>query len=159
MATRTSSSPGAGTGRSSRTRRPSAAYPAARMSIRMPRSPPTGQPPPVDGALALLPVSASMPIDLRSLLDPTHSALLTMECQEAIIGERAVLPALVEAVRASGLRRNLGTLAARARAAGVPVVHNLALRRPDSGGSAGECQPPPPRAPGDAPPPGGAPAP
>jgi len=81
-----------------------------------------------------------MPIALRSLLDPTHSALLTMECQEAIIGERAVLPALLEAVRASGLRRNLGTLAGRARSAGVAVVHNLALRRPDSGGSAANCK-------------------
>src|SRR5207245_8927895 len=77
-----------------RTRRPSAAYPAARISIRMPRSrPAAGQPPPVDGAPALLPVSAAMPVDLRSLLDPTHAALLTMECQEAIIGDRALLPA------------------------------------------------------------------
>src|SRR5207245_8361905 len=88
----------------------------------------------------LRPVAAAMPVELRSLLDPTHAALLTMECQEAIIGDRGLLPALVEAVRASGLRWNLGTLAARARTAGVPVIHNLALRRPDGGGSAANCK-------------------
>lgn len=81
-----------------------------------------------------------MPIDLRALLDPRHTALLTMECQQAIIGDEAVLPALAEAVRASELRRNLGTLVTRARAAGVPVVHNLAWRRPDGGGSAANCK-------------------
>lgn len=81
-----------------------------------------------------------MPRDLGSLLTPAHSALLTMECQEAVIGDHALFPALVEAVHTSGLRRNLGALAGRARAAGVPVVHNLALRRPDGGGSATNCK-------------------
>jgi biuret amidohydrolase len=78
--------------------------------------------------------------DLGALLAPGHSALLTMECQEAVIGDRALFPALVEAVRLSGLRRNVGELARRARAAGVPVIHNLALRRPDGGGSATNCK-------------------
>lgn len=81
-----------------------------------------------------------MPVDLHALLDPRHTALLTMECQQAIIGDQAVLPALAEAVRASGLRGTLGTLAARARAVGLPVVHNLAWRRADGAGSAANCR-------------------
>lgn len=81
-----------------------------------------------------------MPVDLGALLDPRHTALLTMECQQAVIGDGAVLPALAEAVRASGLRQNLGALAKQARAAGVPVVHNLAWRRADGGGSAANCK-------------------
>jgi nicotinamidase-related amidase len=81
-----------------------------------------------------------MPVDLRTLLDPRHSALLTMECQQAVIGDGAVLPALAEAVRASGLRAHLGTLVRHARAAKVPVVHNLAWRRVDGGGATANCK-------------------
>jgi nicotinamidase-related amidase len=81
-----------------------------------------------------------MPVDFAALIDPRHTALLTMECQQAVIGDTAVLPALAEAVRASGLRQNLGALVGRARAAGVPVVHNLAWRRADGAGAAANCK-------------------
>ena len=43
-----------------------------------------------------------MPVDLGALLEPSHAALLLMECQEGIIGEGGTLSALAEAVRRNG---------------------------------------------------------
>ena len=74
-----------------------------------------------------------MPVDLAALIDPTHCALVTQECQGGVIGERSALPELAEA--AAPIRPNLGTLAVAARAAGVPVVHCLAARRGDGQGA------------------------
>lgn len=75
-----------------------------------------------------------MPVDLASLLDPAHTALVTQECQQGVIGEHAALPQLADAARAE-LIPNLGRLATAARAAGVPVIHCVAMRRPDGKGS------------------------
>lgn len=74
-----------------------------------------------------------MPIDLASLLDPAHTALVTQECQNGVIGERSALPQLAEA--AAPIRPNLRRLAEAARAAGVPVLHCTAERRADAKGS------------------------
>lgn len=70
---------------------------------------------------------------LGELVDPAHTVLVTQECQNGVIGEHAVFPALAETARA--IIANLGRLASAARAAGVPVVHCLALRRPDGKGA------------------------
>ena len=43
-----------------------------------------------------------MPIDLPALLDPRHTALLMMECQEGIIGDGGKLGALADAVKRHG---------------------------------------------------------
>ena len=75
-----------------------------------------------------------MPPDLRELLDPAHTALVTQECQNGVIGEHAVFPALAEIAR-TDMIPNAARLTKAARAAGVPVVHCLALRRPDGLGS------------------------
>lgn len=75
-----------------------------------------------------------MPIDFAALLDPAHTALVTQECQNGVIGERGVFPELVAAAGES-LRPNLGRLAEAARAANVPVVHCLAASRADGRGS------------------------
>lgn len=69
--------------------------------------------------------------DLRELVDPAHAVLVTQECQNGVVGERAVFPALAEAARASGMLENAGRLAKAARAGGVTVVHCLALHRSD----------------------------
>lgn len=74
-----------------------------------------------------------MPVDLASLLDPAHTALVTQECQNGVIGERSALPQLAAATTA--IRPNLQRLAEGARAAGVQVVHCIAERRADAKGS------------------------
>lgn len=75
-----------------------------------------------------------MALDLRALVDPAHTALVTQECQKGVIGPNAALPVLAEAA-AARMIPNAGRLAAAARAAGVPVVHCVAQRRPDGLGS------------------------
>ena len=72
-------------------------------------------------------------MDLRALVDPVHTALVTQECQNGVIGERAVFPALAEAARE--MIPNAARIAKAARAAGVPVVHCVAWRRQDGLGS------------------------
>jgi len=75
-----------------------------------------------------------MAIDLVSLLDPAHTALVTQECQNGVIGARAALPQLA-AIARSAMIPNGARLAAGARGAGVPVVHCVAARRADGKGS------------------------
>jgi nicotinamidase-related amidase len=72
--------------------------------------------------------------DLSSLIDPSHTALVTQECQEGVIGESSPLPALARAAR-TGMIPNIAAMLAAARAAGIPVVHCLALRRADGRGA------------------------
>jgi nicotinamidase-related amidase len=74
-----------------------------------------------------------MPLDLASLVDPAHTALLTQECQNGVIGDESALPQLADAARP--IRPNLARLAGAARSAGVSVVHALAARREDGRGS------------------------
>lgn len=65
-----------------------------------------------------------MPLDLAALLDPTTTAVVTMELQRSVAGDLAALPILVEQIQPTfpATRR----LLAGARAVGVPVVHNIA---------------------------------
>jgi nicotinamidase-related amidase len=75
-----------------------------------------------------------MALDLEALIDPGHTALVTQECQRAVIGDLSALPELAAAARA-GMIDNVARLTAAARSAGVPVVHCLAVRRPDGRGA------------------------
>ncbi len=75
-----------------------------------------------------------MPLDLAALLDPAHTAIVTSEVQNGVVGEPSALPALAEAARAEMLP-NLARLLPVARAAGVQVVHCTAYRRPDGKGA------------------------
>jgi len=74
-----------------------------------------------------------VPVDLSALIAPGRAALLTVEMQENIIGEGSILPELAEA--AAAIVPNIAVLARAARAAGVPVVHGTAEKRPDQLGS------------------------
>ena len=38
-----------------------------------------------------------MPLDFKQLIHPTHTAVVSQECQGAVLGPRPVMPALVEA--------------------------------------------------------------
>jgi nicotinamidase-related amidase len=75
-----------------------------------------------------------MPLDLTALLAPAHTAIVTSEVQNGVVGERSALPALAEAA-AEELLPNLTRLLPVARAAGVQVVHCTAYRRADGRGA------------------------
>ena len=75
-----------------------------------------------------------MPLDLASLVDPSHTVLVTQECQNGVIGVDAALPQLAAIARRQMIP-NGARLAAAARAAGVQVVHCVANRRADGRGS------------------------
>jgi nicotinamidase-related amidase len=75
-----------------------------------------------------------MPVDVKALVDPAHTVLVTQECQGGVIGDEPVLPQLAEIARKSMIP-NAARLADAARAAGVPVVHCTAARRADGRGS------------------------
>jgi len=78
-------------------------------------------------------------MDLAQLVDPAHTALVTQECQNGVIGEQAVFPELAVAARA-GMIGNAARLTKAARAVGVQVVHCLALRRADGLGSSSNAR-------------------
>lgn len=75
-----------------------------------------------------------MAVELAALVDPAHTAVVTQECQNGVIGRDAALPQLAEIAR-----RRMIPAAARlvhaARDAGLPVVHCVAARRADGLGS------------------------
>ncbi len=75
-----------------------------------------------------------MALDLAQLIDPAHTALVTQECQNGVIGERAALPQLADVARAEMIP-NAAAVVAAARGVGVPVVHCIAQRRADGRGS------------------------
>jgi nicotinamidase-related amidase len=75
-----------------------------------------------------------VPADLAELVDPSHTAFVTQECQKGVLGDDAVFPQLAEIARKEMIP-NAGRLAKAARAAGVPVVHCTVARRPDRRGS------------------------
>jgi nicotinamidase-related amidase len=72
---------------------------------------------------------------LDRLLDPAHTAVVTCECQQGVLGEEAVFPALAEAASKTGLLENVRLLCTAARRARVPVVHCTAERRTDGRGA------------------------
>jgi nicotinamidase-related amidase len=71
---------------------------------------------------------------LADLVEPGHTAIVTQECQGAVIGPDAGLGQLAEEARRVALP-NIVRLLPAARAAGVRVVHCLVQRRPDGLGS------------------------
>jgi nicotinamidase-related amidase len=73
-------------------------------------------------------------MDIADLVAPGHTVLVTQECQNGVIGAAAVLRELADAARPVAVP-NMARLARAARAAGVPVVHCLAVRRADDRGS------------------------
>ncbi|MGZ4683685.1 MAG: isochorismatase family protein [Acidimicrobiales bacterium] len=75
-----------------------------------------------------------MALDLTELIDPAHTAIVTQECQGAVIGSHAALPQLAESAHRVAVP-NIARLVRAARAVDVPVVHCLAMRRDDGKGS------------------------
>lgn len=71
---------------------------------------------------------------LSELVDPARTALVTQECQGAVVGPDAGLAALADEARREALPK-IAALLPVARAAGVRVVHCLVTRRADGLGS------------------------
>lgn len=72
---------------------------------------------------------------LTELLDPASTVLLTVECQQGVVGPDGALPELARAARSSGALRNVARLVAAAHAGEVQVIHAIAERRPDGRGA------------------------
>ncbi|MEE3275353.1 MAG: isochorismatase family protein [Actinomycetota bacterium] len=71
--------------------------------------------------------------ELHDLVDPAHTVLCVVECQNGVIGAEASLPKLAEA--AADIVPTLAALAVAARSAGVKVVHATAQVFPDRWGA------------------------
>ncbi|MFD9427441.1 MULTISPECIES: cysteine hydrolase [unclassified Streptomyces] len=72
---------------------------------------------------------------LVAQLDPATTALLTVECQQGVVGRDSALPELAREARSSGALANVARLVSAAHEAGVQVVHAVAERRPDGRGA------------------------
>jgi nicotinamidase-related amidase len=73
-----------------------------------------------------------MPLDLRALVAPAHTALLTQECQRGVMGDLSQLPELAKNARDA--LPQIARLVRAARDAGVTVVHCTAEQRADGRG-------------------------
>jgi len=73
-------------------------------------------------------------VDLGELVDPAHTAIVTQECQGAVMGPDAGLAVLADEARREALP-NIERLLPAARDAGVKVVHCLVQRRSDALGA------------------------
>ncbi|WP_043668052.1 cysteine hydrolase [Streptomyces xylophagus] len=72
---------------------------------------------------------------LSEILDTVGTALLTVECQQGVVGPDSALPELALAARSSGALANVARLVAAAHESGVQVIHAVAERRPDGRGA------------------------
>ena len=77
---------------------------------------------------------------LADLVKPGAVAVITMELQNGVVGEGALMRALVDEVDRRGLRATVGRLCGSARWHGVPVVHCTAENRPDGLGATENCK-------------------
>ena len=75
-----------------------------------------------------------MRISLADLAAPAHTAIVTQECQGAVVGPNAGLAVLAEEARREAVP-NIERLLPAARDAGVNVVHCLVQRRLDGRGA------------------------
>jgi nicotinamidase-related amidase len=76
-----------------------------------------------------------MPLELRALVDPTHTALVTQEIQQGVVGDKSALPNLAAGVARVDMLGNVAKLVAAAREAGARIVHCTAERRADGRGA------------------------
>ena len=77
---------------------------------------------------------------LWGLLEPSTTAVLTMELQNGVVGEGAMLAALVEELERAGTLDAVRRLCDAAREAGARVVHCTVVSRPDGAGSTSNCK-------------------
>ncbi|MFG2886519.1 cysteine hydrolase [Streptomyces sp. NPDC048297] len=73
--------------------------------------------------------------ELGDLIEPAGTVLLTVECQQGVVGPGSALPELARQARSSGVLANVARLVAAAHESGVQVIHAVAERRPDGRGA------------------------
>ncbi|MFE7271106.1 cysteine hydrolase [Streptomyces sp. NPDC057623] len=73
--------------------------------------------------------------ELSELLDPATTVLLTVECQQGVVGPAGALPELAAQAHSSGALANVARLVTAAHESGVQVIHAIAERRPDGRGA------------------------
>jgi nicotinamidase-related amidase len=76
-----------------------------------------------------------MATPLSERVRPAHTALVTQEIQQGIVGAHSPLPDLAAGAARVGMIENVARLVSAARAAGVKIVHCTAERRPDGLGA------------------------
>lgn len=76
-----------------------------------------------------------MPVDIARLIEPARTAIVSMECQENLLGADSVIPALAEAAAGMDLIGTLSRFYAGARAAGVRIFYCTDERRADGFGT------------------------
>lgn len=79
-------------------------------------------------------------VRLSELLASGDVAVLTMELQRGVVGDGALMKALVDEVDRIGVRATAGRLCVAARSRGIPVVHCTAENRPDGVGATDNCK-------------------
>lgn len=72
---------------------------------------------------------------LSELLDPGVTVLLTVECQQGVVGPDSALPELAREARDSGTLAHIARLVAAAHESDIQVIHAIAERRPDGRGA------------------------
>ncbi|QYX81531.1 cysteine hydrolase [Streptomyces akebiae] len=73
--------------------------------------------------------------ELGGLLDPATTVLLTVECQQGVVGPGGALPELAREARSSGALAQVARLVAAAHGCAVQVLHAVAERRHDGRGA------------------------
>lgn len=77
---------------------------------------------------------------LARILEPSSTAVVTMELQEGVVGKSALLSALSDEVERTGMLDVVRRVCTSAREAGAHVVHCTAVNRADGAGSAVNCK-------------------
>jgi len=77
---------------------------------------------------------------LRAILEPSTTAVLTMEMQNGVVGGGAMFGALVDELQRAGTLDHVRRLCTGARDAGARVVHCTVVARPDGAGSTENCK-------------------
>src|SRR5438105_14248116 len=77
---------------------------------------------------------------LRGIVNPSTTAVLTMELQNGIVTGEALFPALVEEVQRVGVLDTVRRVCDAARQVGSRVVHCTKVTRPDGAGQAINCK-------------------
>jgi len=76
---------------------------------------------------------------LSELVSPSHTAVLTMEVQRAVVGDLSKIPELSRAAEQTGVVPNIARLLVTARPLHIPVIHCLAAFRADRAGTVVNC--------------------
>jgi nicotinamidase-related amidase len=77
---------------------------------------------------------------LWGYLEPSTTAVLTMELQNGVVGEGAMMAALVDELQRAGTLDAVRRLCDAARDAGARVVHCTQVSRPDGAGGSNNCK-------------------